>query len=285
MKKIYSVAVILLALWAPSVNAQCPGPVPSTAAAFIAPNNCFIILQFGHPNARIRVLNSSGVEITIGAPTTNNSGMGFAFYNCNETPTSAFTISATGAVCVTTAIATPASLPIKVKTFTAHAQDANSVLLRWASVFEANSYQYVIQKSLDGRTFSDIGDLKAAGHSIQTINYSFVDRDNVKGGVYYRLKLVDLDGSVDYTKIVYINNGEVMFTNFSAFPNPFRSEVQLKGVPTSEVNRKNIRIYNTMGAEVNYRVVGGNSIVIDPSLPKGVYIIRVKGQALKMFKE
>ena len=79
MKKIYSVAVILLALWAPSVNAQCPGPVPSTAAAFIAPNNCFIILQFGHPNARIRVLNSSGVEITIGAPTTNNSGMGFAF--------------------------------------------------------------------------------------------------------------------------------------------------------------------------------------------------------------
>jgi hypothetical protein len=53
----------------------------------------------------------------------------------------------------------------------------------------------------------------------------------------------------------------------------------------SDVNRKNIKVYNTTGSEVNYRVIGGNSIVIDPSVPKGVYILRVKGQAYKLFKE
>ena len=73
--------------------------------------------------------------------------------------------------------------------------------------------------------------------------------------------------------------------SLSVFPNPFRSEVQLKGVTTSDVNRKNVKIYNAMGGEVAYRVIGGNSIVVDPSLPKGVYILRVKGQAFKLFKE
>jgi hypothetical protein len=40
-----------------------------------------------------------------------------------------------------------------------------------------------------------------------------------------------------------------------------------------------------MGSEVNYRVVGGNSIVIDPALPKGVYVLRLKGEVFKLFKE
>ena len=176
-------------------------------------------------------------------------------------------------------------IPIKIKSFTAHPQNDNSVLLKWASSFEISSYQYVIQKSKDGRTFSDIGDLQAAGNSVATINYSFSDREMLNGAAYYRLKLVDLDGSVDYTKIIYINNGVATLTSLSVFPNPFRSEVQLKGVTTSEVNRKNIKVYNAMGSEVNYRVVGGNSIVIDPTVPKGIYFLRLKGQSYKLFKE
>ncbi|HET9276707.1 MAG TPA: T9SS type A sorting domain-containing protein, partial [Flavitalea sp.] len=88
-----------------------------------------------------------------------------------------------------------------------------------------------------------------------------------------------------YTKIIYLNNGVASIGALSVFPNPFRSEVQLKGVTASDVNSKNIKIYNAMGSEVNYRVVGGNSIAIDPSLPRGVYILRLKGEVFKLFKE
>lgn len=285
MKKIYSVAVLLLSLWTPFAQAQCPGPGPSTATPLLFSGTCRVFVNFGLPNARIVVLNASGVNITSGFPPgfTDATGSGFQFYDCNETPAAVATI--TNTTSCNAIVAPVANLPIKVKNFTAHSIGANSVMLRWASVFEANSYKYVVQKSTDGRNFTDVGELNAAGHSLQTINYTFNDKQASNGGSFYRLKLVDLDGSVDYTKIIYINNGEVTFTSLSIFPNPFRSEVQLKGVASSDVNRKNIRIYSAMGAEVNYRVIGGNSIVIDPSLPKGVYILRLKGQAFKLFKE
>jgi len=289
MKKVYSVAVILLALWAPSAKAQCP-PGGGFAFPFILPGNICQVVAFNlPPNALIRVFSGAS-DITLrnpdgSFPRTDASGGALPFYNCNSTPTHVVTLATpTNTGCFAN-VAAPANLPIKIKSFTAHAQSDNSVLLRWVSVFEINSSQYVVQKSVDGRVFSDVGTLKAAGNSAQTINYSFSDRQVVNGGAYYRLKLVDFDGSIDYTKIIYINNGQVSFGQLSVFPNPFRSEVQLKGVSSSDVNRKNVKIYNAMGMEVNYRVLSGNAITIDPSLPKGVYILRVKGEAFKLFKE
>lgn len=283
MKKIYSVALIMLAIWAPSVKGQnCPPG--ANARAFIGSASCYVVILNALPNAEISILNPVGDLISpLPAPKTDAGGNALVFYECNSTPTVVNLVAAPQACQLF--LAAPIDLPIKIKSFTAQAQSDNSVLLRWISVTEVNSSKFVIQKSLDGRNFSDVGELKAAGNSNATINYSFNDRQLLNGSAYYRLKLVDLDGTVDYTKIVYINNGDVMFTNLSVFPNPFRSEVQLKGVTTSDVNRKNIKVYNIMGSEVNYRVVGGNSIVIDPTIPKGVYILRVKGQAYKLFKE
>lgn len=285
MKKVYSVALILFSMWAPSLKAQvvqCSGAV---GIPVIGTTNCRVIV-FGMPaNAALLVFNALGDPIgTLPAPVTDAFGNGSVFYNCNSSPARVVGITAT-TTCFANVTA-PIFLPIKVKNFTAHSQGDNSVLLRWASSFESNSYQYIVQKSLDGRTFSDIGNLKAAGNSVQTMNYSFSDRQMVNGGgAYYRLKLVDLDGSFDFTKIIYINNGKVSLGPLSVFPNPFRSEVQLKGVSASDVNSKNVKVYNAMGSEVAYRVLGGNSISIDPSMPKGVYILRVKGQAFKLFKE
>lgn len=283
MKKIYSVALILLALWAPSVHAQtCPN---GSARAFIGTSSCWVVIQGAVPNGQVSILNAVGDLISpLPAPTTDATGFALVFYNCNSTPSVVNIVASSTEYC-SIFIAAAINLPIKIKSFTAQAQTDNSVLLRWISVFEANSSKYVVQKSTDGRNFSDVGELKAAGNSLTTINYSFSDRQMLNGSAYYRLKMVDLDGTIDYTKIVYINNGVATFGNFSVFPNPFRSEVQLKGVTTSDVNRKNIKVYSAMGSEVNYRVVGGNSIIIDPSVPKGVYILRVKGQAYKLFKE
>lgn len=282
-EKIYSVALILLSMWAPSLKAQveCTG---ATAIPVIGVTSCRVVV-FGMPaNAVILVFNAVGTNIGIGPNTTTNGvGDGSVFYDCNSSPARVVGITSTG-TCFAN-VTSPIFLPIKVKSFTAHAQNDNSVLLRWASTFESNSYRYVIQKSTDGRNFSDIGELKAAGNSLQTINYSFSDRSIANGGAYYRLRLVDLDGSFDYTKIIYIDNGVATIGQLSIFPNPFRSEVQLKGVLASDVNRKNVRVFNSVGSEVAYRVIGGNSIVIDPSVPKGVYILRVKGQAFKLFKE
>ena len=283
MKKIYSVLLIMFSLWAPSLKAQ-PNECPTaTAIAVIGASSCYVVIQGAIPFGQIAVYSSSTVISTLPATFTDASGFGFAFYNCNATPTLVTVVA--GTRFCRPILATPIGLPIKVKNFTAQPQGDNSVMLRWISLFEANSYKYVIQRSTDGRNFSDVSEIKAAGNSLTALNYFYADRQGANGAVYYRLKLVDLDGSIDYTKIIYLNNGQVMFGQLSVFPNPFRSEVQLKGVTASDVNRKNVKLYNAMGSEVAYRVLSGNSIIIDPALPKGVYILRVKGEAFKLFKE
>jgi Secretion system C-terminal sorting domain len=283
MKKIYSVALILFSLWAPSLTAQnaCPN---GSALPIKGATSCYILIQGAIPNGQISVFNSSNQIIsTVPAPFTDASGMGFVFYDCNSSP--AVVLVVNGSTVCFPAISSAIGLPIKVKSFTAQSQTDNSVLLRWTSVFEANSSKYIIQRSADGRNFTDISEVKAAGNSVTAINYSYADRQMANGAAYYRLKLIDIDGSFDYTKIIYINNGQAGLIPLSVFPNPFRSEVQLKGVSATDVNSKNIRVYNAMGSEVNYRVIGGNSIVIDPALPKGVYVLRLKGEIFKLFKE
>jgi Secretion system C-terminal sorting domain len=282
MKKVYSVMLILFALWAPSVNAQvCPN---ANAIAYIGASSCWVTIQNAVPNGQITIEDPNGQLLSpLPAPFTNASGNALVFYNCNFTPSLVTVVLGTQACLL--AVPSATNLPIKIKSFTAQSQNDKTVMLRWTSVFEANSSKFIIQKSLDGRNFSDISEVRAAGNSSAAKNYSFIDRQMAEGAAYYRLKLMDIDGTVDFTKIVYINNGKVSSAPLSIFPNPFTSEVQLKGVSSSDVNRKNIKIYNSVGMEVNYRVLSGNAINIDPSLPKGVYILRVKGETFKLFKK
>ena len=284
MKKIYSVALILFSLWAPSMNAQnCPPG--ANAQAFIGFTSCYVSIQGALPNSEVTIQNANGQLISfLPAPVTTPQGNALVFYDCNSSPSVVNIVQSAGRACQIL-LGAPINLPIKIKTFTAQPQNDNSVILRWTSVLEANASKYVIQKSTDGRNFIDIAEVKAAGNSQTALNYSYLDRQMANGSAYYRLKLVDLDGTLDFTKIIYINNGKAGLLPLSVFPNPFRSEVQLKGVAASDVNRKNIKVYNAMGSEVNYRVVGGNSIVIDPTLPNGVYILRLKGEVFKLFKE
>jgi hypothetical protein len=192
-----------------------------------------------YPGGQISVFNSSNQIISFPvnpAPVTDANGTGFVFYDCNSSP--AVVLVVIGTTACFPAISSAIGLPIKVKSFTAQSQNDNSVLLRWTSVFEANSSKYIVQRSADGRNFTDISEVKAAGNSVNAINYSYADRQMANGSAYYRLKLVDIDGSFDYTKIIYINNGQAGLVPLSVFPNPFRSEVQLKGVASLMLTAK-----------------------------------------------
>jgi hypothetical protein len=112
------------------------------------------------------------------------------------------------------------------------------------------------------------------------LNYGFNDEQGGNGTAYYRLKMVDIDGKSEYSTVVYVNNRKGASTEIlSVFPNPFRSTIQLRGVNAGDVNRKNIRVFNSMGKEINYSVTGSNAITLDPSLPAGVYILKVQSQA------
>ncbi|RYY21426.1 MAG: T9SS type A sorting domain-containing protein [Chitinophagaceae bacterium] len=289
MKKIYSiVSIISLSLFSLSASAQstlptCTGNVTVFYVdGSIIPGTCGVFMTGAPAGATVRVFDAADNDITVpGTPPINNSGGGLAQSVCGTQ--AAYVILTSGGVSCQVPVNQDIVTPIKLASFSAFLKNS-SVTLNWTSDQEFNSSVYSIERSNDGKNFSAIGTVKAAGISYSPLKYSF-DDNSFSGTAYYRLKMIDIDGTFEYSKVVYVNGGSGANGTLSVFPNPFRSDVQLKGINASDVNKANIRIFSAAGKEVNFKVSGANSISIDPSVPQGIYMLRVKGQTYKLVKE
>jgi hypothetical protein len=95
-------------------------------------------------------------------------------------------------------------LPIELVSFTA-IRNENNVNLQWKTAQEANSHHFQIERSTDGSNFISVGNVAASGNSSIPLTYNYTDvNTNPAGTVYYRLKLVDIDGSFKYSAIVSV---------------------------------------------------------------------------------
>jgi hypothetical protein len=95
-------------------------------------------------------------------------------------------------------------LPLTLTKFTAVRSNDESVL-QWETAMEQNTRDFTVEKSTDGKTFTSIGVVGAAGNSAKTIDYSFNDLQPVDGNNYYRLKQSDLDGNFTYSPVRTVN--------------------------------------------------------------------------------
>ena len=83
----------------------------------------------------------------------------------------------------------------------------NSIGLNWKTASETNSSHFVIERSNDATAFSSVGTVAATGNSSNPLNYSFKDYDVLNKSVnsfFYRLKMVDIDGSYKYSNVINI---------------------------------------------------------------------------------
>jgi len=287
MKKIYLFFIAVAAIFSTTNAQNCPGPNPAFATPYITSGGCFVIVQNMMPNATLRVLNAQGQDITVGTATTSATGSGAVTYNCNSSPSQVFSfviVNGNTLTCFAN-IAPAIVLPVKLTGYSAQLQSNKRVKLNWSTSFESNSYAYIIEKSNDGRNFTRIGDVRASENSTSTIRYSFDDVETLEGAAFYRLVMVDIDGTRSVSKTVYINNKRTGGKSFSVFPNPFKSDMQIVGISAADVNRRSIRLYNAAGKEIGFTVTGANAITIDASAPRGIYILRVMDKTFKLVKE
>jgi len=98
----------------------------------------------------------------------------------------------------------------------------NRNIIAWTTLSERNSDKFILQKSIDGKQFYDIGAIDAAGNSYSKINYQFEDEDvRPNSKYYYRIKQIDLDQFFQYSVTIVITTGEQENIHFAKlFPNP-----------------------------------------------------------------
>ncbi len=78
-------------------------------------------------------------------------------------------------------------------------------LLQWETSFEEETDLFIVEKSTDGISFKNIGTVEATGNSNDENAYRFMDTGLGVAKSYYRLKVVDTDGTSSYSQVATIN--------------------------------------------------------------------------------
>jgi hypothetical protein len=108
------------------------------------------------------------------------------------------------------------ALPIELLSFRATNTEGGNQL-KWQTASEINTAHFDIERSNDGKQFEKIGETKAQG---KVAMYEYLDKTPFGGwGVYYRLKINDLDGKSSYSNVVALSPKVEGFTA-KVYPNP-----------------------------------------------------------------
>ena len=102
------------------------------------------------------------------------------------------------------AVSYSAVLPLHVLLFSGK-QEKETVSLQWTTSNEMDAAEFIIEKSIDGQAFQEIGEV-AAQNRPGTHTYSFIDPSIGinRGQIYYRLKQVDVYDRWVYSRILTI---------------------------------------------------------------------------------
>ena len=173
-------------------------------------------------------------------------------------------------------------LPVKLISFKATCSDEQKVLIEWRSSSEINVDRYEIEKSFDGKNFEKLTTIKSSGNSNSIITYGAIDVNAFihSAIVYYRLKMIDMDGHFELSSIVIVTQNVDHFINsINAFPNPTNGDIVLN-IESNQSQKSKIEIIDRLGktfySSNQSLEIGNNNIKINMnSMETGLYIIRI----------
>ncbi len=157
-------------------------------------------------------------------------------------------------------------VPLKLLSFTAKLQTQKTVLLNWQTANEVNVSHINIQRSINGKDFTSIGKVNAS-----CCSYEFTDGQlsTVNSQLYYRLEMVDKDGSKTYSQIQQINI-QHQTSNIVIFPNPAKDLVTIECA-----NAKELLIIDYLGRTVYRSTVDNQPLTVNTKqFSKGIYVLK-----------
>ncbi|MBK6732396.1 MAG: hypothetical protein IPG60_16055 [Bacteroidetes bacterium] len=124
----------------------------------------------------------------------------------------------------------------------------NANVLNWTTATELNNDYFTIERSLDGKSYEEIGTVEGAGQSSALLNYEYTDAQPYLGTNYYRLKQTDYNGAFDYSNVISIKvNGN--FEMGYPYPNPVVNNVSMN-ILSANSGITYLRIFDMTGREM-----------------------------------
>jgi hypothetical protein len=177
------------------------------------------------------------------------------------------------------------SLPLNLLSFKGSLENKTTVQLLWKTENEINVSHFQVERSIDGSVFNSIGVVNAIGNNTGSpVDYSLKDPEAANQGsmvLYYRLKMIDRDGSFKYSNVVVITLNDIT-SRLSVSPNPAVNEVVVSALATEDgmVQVKLIDITGRVLIQTSEHVrrgVSNNFTLNINRLARGSYYLSVKG--------
>ena len=178
----------------------------------------------------------------------------------------------------------PFMLPLVLTSFNATLNNRD-VVLQWETGMEKKLSHFVIQRSTDGRNFTDAGVVFAAGNSGVKQYYTFTDALNTtsKGIMYYRLRMIDELNRFQNTevRIIKFGNDVSAAMHLQAYPNPFVNELRVTIPAAWQEKQVNYDLYNGNGQLIKHiasKQANQTEVVNMQGLGKGMYVVKAYTQ-------
>ncbi|RXK62479.1 T9SS type A sorting domain-containing protein [Lacibacter luteus] len=157
------------------------------------------------------------------------------------------------------------------------ALSGNDVALTWKTYTEADSKEFEIERSTDGANFTKIATKAAAGNSASELSYAHTDAAMTQRVYFYRLKMIDVDGSYKYSNVAVVRKAAGNIS-IKAFPNPFTSQLNIEF--SKAKGSYVVSLINQAGQEVrSVRSVVENDVqyvtIARGALTAGSYAVRI----------
>jgi hypothetical protein len=190
--------------------------------------------------------------------------------------------------------------PVTLVSFSAKrqtsAENKESVLLEWQTASEVAFSHFVVEVARDKesvvrKAFSKVGEVPGSGRAVaDTRRYSLTDQSPLLAGTsYYRLKMVDTDGTFRYSAIRQVHFGSE--NEWKIYPNPAteRFSVEFEGAAGEPVE---ISIHDLNGNTIlTKKVIATGSLQTEQfelspkSYPSGIYLVKAVSESReKVFK-
>lgn len=142
-------------------------------------------------------------------------------------------------------------LPVTLVSWSVTSLSADQSLLKWQATNAVNFDHYVIQRSTDGQSFTDINTTPGLSHNSNLLqNYSYADNYSFNGTLFYRLLMVDLDGSLNYSSVITLSRNSIQTVKI--FPTVVENGMVFIEMPQS-VPAAKVELFDMSGRQVSER--------------------------------
>jgi len=115
-------------------------------------------------------------------------------------------------------------LPIEFLAFNVNRSETET-FLNWEVKSESNNKKFIIEESLDGENFYQIGEVSSIGNHTGGHQYELAVREQNKADKYYRLSAENNAGKTTVLSVKFVK-GNIQNVGVEIFPNPIETSLQ-----------------------------------------------------------